>query len=741
MDTSTNLTHKILKYALWACLYLSLLTVLLVGSNFIFPFISLKTFFFRILIEIAAFLYLLLALADSSYRPRMNKILWFLSAFGLVVFLTAIFGLDPYRSLWGTVERGEGFVFISHLILYSFILSQVFKTKNDWLNFFTASIFVSLLVGLYALFQKMGVSWALSNSAGDRFTSTLGNASYLGAYALGHFWLSLLLLWQRRQPVWKIIFALIAVFQIYILFQTQTRGAMLAFILILFLFALSLVFLSPARKIKIVFLLIMLFLVFASSLIWLNRAQPWVEQSSSFNRLANISLSHITVESRLYTLASSWQGWQDRFLFGYGWENYNLAFDKYFHAEIYRDSGSQIWFDRAHNTLLDVAIASGLVGLIAYLGIYFASAMLLIKLIYRRHLYFPLTLAAFLSAHFIQNIFVFDSLPTYIMLFGVFGCLAALANLERLEDQSHPPVLKPLNPYALSLGLILLLFAVYNLNLKPAQANSLALQGLKEIYAGNLQLGFDTYQQGIDMQTYQNQELRQKFGETILSLNIARNINDQAVVHQFYTSAIEHIQANIDEAPLNARNYLFLMALYNNAAPVFSQATYFHQTIATGQEALKLSPTRPQIYFEMGRAALSLNNKVDQGIEYFNQAVALNPANYDSHWNLMTALALAGRFDQARQEYQKMIDLGLVENTINLERLAQLYASVKNYPDLIPLYQKLIKLDPTNVAYLTQLAASYKAVGDKYNARRIAADIILKFPENKAEVEAFLSTL
>ena len=148
MSTHTNITTKILKYSLWACLYLTLFTVLLIGSKFIFPFITLKTIFFRILIEVALFLYILLALSNSYYRPKMNKILWLIAAFGLIILVTGIFGLVSYRTLWGTIERGEGFLFISHLLLFCFISSQVFKRKQDWFNFFTASLFVSLLVGL-----------------------------------------------------------------------------------------------------------------------------------------------------------------------------------------------------------------------------------------------------------------------------------------------------------------------------------------------------------------------------------------------------------------------------------------------------------------------------------------------------------------------------------------------------------------------------------------------------------------
>jgi tetratricopeptide (TPR) repeat protein len=744
METRQNMTTKILKYTLWGCLYLTLFTVLLVNSNFLFPFITLKTLYFRILVEIAVLLYLLLALSNSRYRPRMNKILWFILGFGGVVLLTAIFGVDPYRSFWGTIERGEGFLFISHLIAYTFILSQVFKTRRDWYNFFTLSVFVSLLVGLYAMAQELGVSWSwiLGTSTGNRLASTLGNPSYLGAYALGHFWLCLLLFWQKRHLIWKIIFVLIGLFEIFILFQTQTRGAMLAFLITLFLLAVAFVIFSPSKKIKLIFSLVILLLVFISSFIWFNRDESWIKGFPPLSRLVSLSSGDVTIESRLLTLDSSWRGWQDRFLIGYGWENYNIAFNKYFHAEIYRDSGSQIWFDRAHNTVMDVAVATGLFGLLAYLAIYLYSFMTLFKLARQgtNQLRFPLTLMAFLTAHFIQNLVVFDSLPTYIMLFSVFAFVAFLASEEVSQKSKNLVVVKSLNLYALFSGILILSFLIFNLNIKPAQANIKGIHALMEIYRGNFQEGLAFFKDAIGMKTYQTPEIRQKLAEALLQGNTSQYVPDPQTIKENYEYGLEQIKLNIYASPDNARNYLYLLTLLNSAASSTSNADYLKQVLSYGQEALELSPTRPQIYFEMGRAALGLGQP-DQAIEYFQKAVALNPKTMDSHWNLLTVYILSGHQNYAQQEYQTMLKLGLREDTSSLERLAQIQSSVKNYSVLIPIYQKLIKINPDNFNYWDKLALTYRQLGDYANARSVAGQAISKFPANRAQMEEFLKTL
>ena len=694
MTINQTLTAKILKYSLWGCLYLILLVPLLVSSKFIFPFITLKTIYFRIIVEIAAFLYLLLALSAVHYRPKINQLLWFILGFGAIVFLTSLSGVNPYRSLWGTIERGEGFLFIAHLIVFCFILSQTFKNRSEWLTFFSASIAVSILVALYALGQKYGVAWVIINSAGDRLTSTLGNASYLGAYALGHFWLCLLLFWQRKEIWWKIIFGLAALFEIYILFATQTRGAMIAFMLTLFCYFLIYFITLKNKKIKKIFLSGLVLIIAAIIFIFINKNAAWMSHGP-FQRLVSISPHAVTVESRLYAIDSSWRAWQDRFLLGYGWENYNVAFNKYFHPEIYRDNGSQIWFDRAHNTVFDVAIATGIVGLIIYLGIYVSAFRILLALMRENyyHNFNPsLAVLAFLSAHFIQNIFVFDSLPTYVMLFSVLAFVAFLAS-EKKHSQQTAAIKKPINLYALIAGLFVLLVLISNLNLKPAQANLKGIEGLKKTYNGHFPSAIQNFDQAIKMNTYQTPELRQKLADSILSHNNKDYVSDEADIKRNFEYAFQAISDNIKAAPNDVQNYIYLMVLYNAAS--YLDANYAQQAIIYGNQALALSPTRQQIYFELGRAKINQGN-VAAAIKDFQSAVALYPKNLDAHWNLLTAYVISEQDQLAVDEYQRMLSFGLSEDNGTLERAIKLFSGMRTSHAVVNLYQRLLKLNSNN---------------------------------------------
>jgi len=720
---------RYLRYSLWACLYLVLLTPLLVGGRFVFPFISLKVFYFRFIIELALFIYLLLLIFCRWYRPRFHKLTIAILVFGLIVLLTGLTGVNPYRSFWSTIERGEGSLTISHLIIYCFLLSQTLRSRRQWLSYFSASVFISVLVGLYALAQEhIQISWIVSAATG-RLSSTLGNPAYLGAYALGHLWLSLLLFFEYKKIPAKIITGLVIIFELYVLWQTETRGAILSLVVTLPPLFIALAVFWPRRRVKVISLSLLSILLLSVIFVWSNRYSPWIVKSNTLNRVATISLSDITTQSRILAWDSSWRGWRERFLLGYGWDNYNIAFNKYFHPEIFRDNGSQIWFDRAHNTVFDVAVSAGLLGLIGYLAIFGLGFFYLFKFLLKDRANLPIYLlsAAFLFGHFVQNIFVFDCLPTYIMLFMVLAFVCFIVNKHQglyrsgLSEENYQPL-----QYFLSAAcLVFLILAVIIFNYRPAKANALALEGLKKFYLGQIGDGISTMQQAIALNTYHTPEIRQKLTDNILNFNRSEYISDQKQLKDNYGMAFSAIKANIDESPIDVQNYLYLMILYNAATP--TDHTLPSQVLRLGEQALKLSPTRPQIYFEMGQAAINLGS-FKEGTNYFQKGVALSPKNLDARWLLLTAYIITGQNEEAASEYNTMIDLGLSENIANLERLVNLYSLTKNYPTLISLYQKLINLKPENIDYWRQLAAIYQNSGDQTSFNKLLTDFLATHP-------------
>ena len=87
------------------------------------------------------------------------------------------------------------------------------------------------------------------------------------------------------------------------------------------------------------------------------RKTTFVEKSQTLNRLASISFEEFKTEARFTVWGMAIQGFKENPVLGYGEENFNLVFNKYYDPRIYNQ---EQWFDRAHNVFLDWLIAGGL---------------------------------------------------------------------------------------------------------------------------------------------------------------------------------------------------------------------------------------------------------------------------------------------------------------------------------------------------------------------------------------------
>ena len=98
-------------------LFVPLISFVVTGSLF-FPFITGKGFIFRILLEILAGFWVMLMILAPRYRPKPSLLLWAMVSLLVVMSLSTIFSVNPYRSFWSNFERMEGL--IGHLQLFLF---------------------------------------------------------------------------------------------------------------------------------------------------------------------------------------------------------------------------------------------------------------------------------------------------------------------------------------------------------------------------------------------------------------------------------------------------------------------------------------------------------------------------------------------------------------------------------------------------------------------------------------------
>ena len=175
--------EKILKYAICLGLAAIAFVPVLMYGGFFFPFIFAKALVFRVIVEIIFVLYLLLISININYKPRFTIIFFAFLAYIVLTFVSSLFGSNFYLSFWGDIERSEGIVLLLHLFAFFIVISAFIKSKKECLLSYDAAINGSLVVGCFALGQKLHLDFVL-NSGEGRLSATTGNPAFLAGYLI-----------------------------------------------------------------------------------------------------------------------------------------------------------------------------------------------------------------------------------------------------------------------------------------------------------------------------------------------------------------------------------------------------------------------------------------------------------------------------------------------------------------------------------------------------------------------------
>src|SRR3989344_8673991 len=412
-----------------------------ISSSMYFPYITGRNFAFRILVELALVLWVALALLNKNYRPKMSPIAWAVVAFAGIVGIANLAGIDFFNSFWSRCERMEGYLMILHLTAYFFILTNVFRTKKEWLTLFNLVLIAGVLVGGYGILQVLGIKEAIQG--GDvRIDGTIGNPTYLAAYLFLINALALVLFFNAKQRGWKIIYGAVIAFNLFLTYFTASRGVTLALLFSVPLFLVLYLFFSRKnpeeiqyRKIAIGALLV---IVLIPLIFFLVRNQKWVRNNEVLSRFAAISLNEKTTRSRLSIWGISWEGFKERPILGWGQENYLQVFSKYYNPSLY---DQEPWFDRSHNIIFDWLINAGVIGLLSYLAIF----AILLKSVWRLLISKAVPLKEGLIllvaplGYFFQNLLVFDNFNIYVIFFTLLAYTNFLSQEPALASSAAVP--------------------------------------------------------------------------------------------------------------------------------------------------------------------------------------------------------------------------------------------------------------------------------------------------------------
>ena len=676
-------------------LFLIPLAPLIVSSSLLFPYITGKAFFFRIVMEVVLAAWVVLALVDPAVRPRRSSLLWIFVAWMGWITLASVAGANPYHSFWSNYERMEGLLGELHLLAFFVVLAGMIKSERQWQVLWKLSLAVSVIVGVSALGQLFRATGTV-----PRLDATFGNPIYLAVYMLIQLFISL---WfavkPNLKPVWRLGYGLLAVFQFVILYYTGTRGALVGLgtgvLVATVLIALGAKQYPRARRVSAGALVVLILL---GGGFWVARSSQFVQSSPVLSRLANISLSNGTTRDRLLVWGISWQGIKERPLLGWGPENFNLVFGKYFNPALY---GAEPWFDRSHNILLDWLVTAGILGLVGYL-LLFGTALWYLWRCEAWSFVVKSLFTGMLVAYLVQNIFVFDNLGSSLLFMMVLAFIQfhyqhTLAESSRGKQEMlsrngvEPAVVLPLG--VLVLGA--LIPAIYFFNVRPMLASAALVRALQAPTASDRLAGFKTaYGYG----TFGVSEVDDQFVPVALGL-----LSDPQLAEADKQATWQLITDQLTALTTREANDARAWSL---AANFYGQAGRLPEALNAYERAHALAPEKQAIMLPLASVKFELGQKAEAE-KLARAALTLSPDNAEARRLLGLFLIVQNKFTEANMVLAG-VDLD--------DRFINAYGAVGRFDLLLPLWQKKVNANPSDPQNHVKLATVYLKLGNRTQA-------------------------
>lgn len=245
--------------------------------------------------------------------------------------------------------------------------------------------------------------------------------------------------------------------------------------------------------------------------------------------------------------------------------------------------------------------------------------------------------------------------------------------------------------------------AIYRRGIEMAPTNPLNYVGL----------GRSAWQKG-DESMATNQ-----FTKAIEIMNTKSNKVDKAVQQLAYLKMAETLTQSEKKKLSDAYNYINLAMKLNDKNPeVYVQLGDYHSendgidlsnAIRYYNQAYGMDPTNTRVLLRKGQLYVKVKSW-DDGLKYFNDAIAADPNFAPAYREKAELLYLAARYPQAVESYGKYLELN------NSCRVGQRYASfiflTKDYPKAITELEKWMPCNTENTVLYRLLGYAYYETGN-----------------------------
>jgi hypothetical protein len=397
----------------------------------------------------------------------------------------------------------------------------------------------------------------------------------------------------------------------------------------------------------------------------------------------------LATKARILIWQSAWQSFLERPWFGWGPENFEIAFSLHFDPRLFiPEYGGEVWFDRAHNIIMDNLVALGMVGSILYIAVFIAAFYILGRLYFSKKIDFmtaAFPIAVFI-AYFLQNLTVFDMVSSLMLFFLILGFIASTEKEAGDGEDEAAVQARTIKPVvAIPVFLVAFLFCFFEFVVSPVQNSTLAVQaGLKTeqiIYQPSdmaqalaVQAGLETdqrieaYKEALATSPIGKYQIVEFFCDSFEEFSLSRAAeavpSDQ--LNKEFDYLAEALGKNIDASPLDFRAYLKLGQLYNAWARI--DAFKEDAAVSILEKAMSLSSNNQQVYWDMAQAKFNQQKpgetkfnqqKLDEAIALAEAAIKLEPMVERSHFVAMMIAREAESQalpEEEKKKYQELFE-------------------------------------------------------------------------------------
>ncbi len=542
------------------------------------------------------------------------------------------------------------------------------REKGEWQIIFAVPIFVGVILSFITF---------VSDNPAMRGGATIGNDSFLGTYLIFTLFLALYLIFTSRREI-KIYSGTCFLIIFLGLFLSGARAAQLSFLggLIL-LFFLWLIFCQKGRLKQVGITLLVLYIV-AVLVFTFFAFQP-----DSFIRKEIIEKKvGETFGGRFVVWEGTWKGFLERPLLGWGPENFEFAYLKHYNPCMGTSRcGGDIWYDRAHNIILDTLVAKGLLGMLAYIGIFLSTLYVLWKNYFRNNIEFWAAgiFTVVLIAYFVQNLTVFDMVSSYLMFFLVLGFVAGLtvsgkepvsqknispepvdkfwkdSSKEKSNLRSSPKFFYKVNLWFLFIFPTLFVLSFFYFIIQPLKTSHYTVAALRAPAASEERL--DLYKKALGASSLGKYQIREFFGQATLQFAQSGKVKEVSAenLKKELDFVAEELEKSVEELPIELRSYLKLGQLYNAYAVLFDP-TKISEAERVLTRTIEISPTNQQGYWALAQTRL-YQRRAEEALSLAEKALALEAELFMSHYIVIQIARIMEDNELAERKIQEAIEI------------------------------------------------------------------------------------